>query len=278
LVTDVCLKRKVRNYVGLTRPGAEGYDIYVKEKSILTVQQGKAYAALGLEAPAVAAEAEDGADAAEEAPAKGKKGKDKGKPSKKASDAENVEKARDWMCRHFFDIRAFGAVMSLKENPAGQVRGPVQLTFARSIDPIVTLEHAITRMAVATQKEADNQGGDNRTMGRKNTVPYGLYRGYGFISPALARQTHFTSDDLGLLWKALWQMFEHDRSAARGLMSMRAVYVFEHENELGSAASHKLFDLVQVARKDGSKPARDFDDYSVMIGQTPQGVKLLEVG
>lgn len=277
LVTDVCLKRKVRNYVALTKSGAEGYDIYVKEKAVLSAQQGKAYAALGLESAAAPEGEAEAAAEAETAPAKGKKGKKDGKPARKASDGETVERARDWMCKSFYDIRAFGAVMSLKENPAGQVRGPVQLTFARSIDPIVTLEHAITRVAVATQREADSQGGDNRTMGRKNTVPYALYMGYGFVSPALARQTHFGKEDLTLLWSALRQMFEHDRSAARGLMSMREVVVFEHEGALGNAPSHALFDLVKVAKKDAAKPARDFSDYEVTVGELPAGVRRLSV-
>jgi CRISPR-associated protein Csd2 len=271
LVTDVCLKRKVRNFVQLAREGLQGYDIYVKEKAVLTHQQGRAYEALGLEAPTTAEEDEEAPKAEEGGKKKGAK-----KPAKKAADGEVVEKARDWMCRHYYDIRAFGAVMSLKENNAGQVRGPVQLTFGRSVDPIVSLEHAITRMAVATQKEADQQGGDNRTMGRKTTVPYGLYRAHGFISPSLARQTHFGPEDLDLLWQALSQMFEHDRSAARGLMATQRLLVFEHESELGNAPSHRLFDLVKVTRKDSARPARDFSDYEVTVGSTPAGVKLVE--
>ncbi|WNG49156.1 type I-C CRISPR-associated protein Cas7/Csd2 [Archangium minus] len=270
LVTDVCLKRKVRNFVQLARDGQEGYDIYIKEKAVLSQQQGRAYAALGLEAPA--------ADEGEEAAKTDEGGKKKAakKPAKKAADGEVVEKARDWMCRSFYDIRTFGAVMSLKENNAGQVRGPVQLTFGRSVDPIISLEHAITRMAVATQKEADQQGGDNRTMGRKTMVPYGLYRAHGFISPALARQTHFGPEDLELLWQALGQMFEHDRSAARGLMASRRLIVFEHESALGNAPAHRLFDLVKVSRKDSSRPARDFSDYEVTVGSVPNGINLVE--
>lgn len=274
LVTDVCLKRKIRNYVTLRRAGVEGYDIYVKEKAVLTAQQGLAYRALGLDGSAKSEEPADKADKTDEGAAAekgGKRGK-KEAPVKKASDGENAEKARDWMCKHFFDIRAFGAVMSLKENNAGQVRGPVQLTFARSIDPIYAAEHAITRMAVATQKEADNQGGDNRTMGRKNTVPYGLYRAHGFVSPPFAKQTGFSSADLDLLWEALGQMFEHDRSAARGLMSMRDIIVFEHASELGNAPAHRLFDRVEVKRRDEKKPARDFADYVVTVGDLPSGV------
>ncbi|EYF05346.1 type I-C CRISPR-associated protein Cas7/Csd2 [Chondromyces apiculatus] len=286
LVTDVCLKRKVRNYVTLSRPDAEGYDIYVKEKAVLSAQQGRAYAALGLKS-APAAEDDDTPDP-EETPAKPAKGakpakdakpakgpKGKAESGRKASDRDQIDRARDWMCSHFFDIRTFGAVMGLKENNAGQVRGPVQLTFARSIDPILTLEHAITRMAVATQKEADSQGGDNRTMGRKNTVPYGLYRAHGFISPQLARQTGFAEKDLELLWESLRQMFEHDRSAARGLMSLRDLIVFRHESPLGNAPAHRLFDQVHVTRLHADKPPRDFSDYAVRLGDLPAGVTVL---
>jgi CRISPR-associated protein Csd2 len=270
LVTDVCLKRKVRNFVQLARGGQEGYDIYVKEKAVLSQQQGRAYTALGLEAPAA-----DEGDEASKTDEGGKKKAAK-KPAKRAANGDAVEKARDWMCRNFYDIRTFGAVMSLKENNAGQVRGPVQLTFGRSVDPIISLEHAITRMAVATQKEADQQGGDNRTMGRKTMVPYGLYRAHGFISPALARQTRFGPEDLELLWQALGQMFEHDRSAARGLMASRRLIVFEHESALGNAPAHRLFDSVKVSRKDGSRPARDFSDYEVTVGSVPNGINLVE--
>jgi CRISPR-associated protein Csd2 len=277
LVTDVCLKRKIRNYVQLSKGGAEGYDIYVKEKAVLSTQQGLAYKALGLDGSAKG-EPEGEKEEAPAAAEKGKKGKKDAGPGKKASDGDHVEKARDWMCRHFYDVRTFGAVMSLKENNAGQVRGPVQLTFARSIDPIYTAEHSITRMAVATQAEADKQGGDNRTMGRKNTVPYGLYKAHGFVSAPLARQTHFGQEDLALLWEALRQMFEHDRSAARGLMSLRDLVVFEHESELGNAPAHKLFERVTVKRKDQGKPPRDFADYEVAVAELPAGVRRLALG
>jgi CRISPR-associated protein Csd2 len=145
----------------------------------------------------------------------------------------------------------------------GQVRGPVQLTFARSIDPIVAQEHSITRMAVATEAEAEKQEGDNRTMGRKHTVPYGLYRSHGFVSAFLAKQTGFSEDDLAILWQALTQMFEHDRSAARGEMATRGLYVFKHDSELGNAPAHKLFDLIRVTRKDETTPARSMADYTV---------------
>jgi CRISPR-associated protein Csd2 len=272
LVTDVCLKRKIRNYISLAKNGQAGFDIYVKEKAILTNQQGLAYAALGLDNAAASDEPEKTTDepaAANKKPAK--------KPAKKASDGDNVEKARDWMCKHFFDIRTFGAVMSLKENNAGQVRGAVQLTFARSIDPIFTQEHSITRMAVATAKEAESQGGDNRTMGRKNTIPYGLYLGYGFVSPQLAAQTSFTEEDLSLLWEAFEKMFELDRSAARGLMSLQRLYIFKHASPLGNAPAHRLFSTIQVSRQDTNKPARDFSDYAVTLDKAklPQGVELI---
>ena len=274
LVTDVCLKRKIRNYVQLSKACAEGYDIYVKEKAVLSAQQGLAYKALGLDGSAKGegeAEKEEAAPSGEKAE-KGKKGKKDAGSGKKASDGDTTDQARDWMCRHFFDVRTFGAVMSLKLNNAGQVRGPVQLTFARSVDPIYTAEHAITRMAVATQAEAEKQGGDNRTMGRKNTVPYGLYRAHGFLSPPLARQTHFGQEDLAVLWEAIRQMFEHDRSAARGLMSLQELIVFEHASELGNAPAHKLFERVKVTRKDAAKPARDFADYVVEVAALPAGV------
>jgi CRISPR-associated protein Csd2 len=179
------------------------------------------------------------------------------------------------MCQTFFDIRMFGAVMSTDIN-AGQVRGPVQITFARSVDPIVSLEQAITRMAVTTEKEAAAQEGGNRTMGRKELVPYGLYVAHGFVSPHLAAQTGFTDDDLALLWRALEQMFEVDRSAARGEMATRGLFVFEHESALGNAPAHRLFERVRIRVKDASKPPRSFQDYEVTIeeGKLPAGIRL----
>jgi CRISPR-associated protein Csd2 len=273
LVTDVCLKRKVRNYVQLVHGGKDGQDIYVKERAVLSMLHAEAYERLGLKVQ------EDG----EEAAAEGEKpeGKGKGKAEKKprkATEGDTVRKVRDEMCRRYFDVRTFGAVMSLREANAGQVRGPVQLTFGRSLDPVVAAEHTITRMAVATRKEADNQGGDNRTMGRKMTVPYGLYRAHGFVSPALAKQTGFGEKDLELLWKALVEMFDHDRSAARGLMATRRLLVFRHASELGNAPAHKLFDAVSVRRKDESKSARDFTDYALSVGSVPSRVEVMELG
>jgi CRISPR-associated protein Csd2 len=235
LVSDVCLKRKIRNYVTLARrnpeTGApeEGYDIYVKEKAILNIQHQRAYDALELQS--------------EKAP------------------SESVDRARQWMCQTFFDIRMFGAVMSTGVN-CGQVRGPVQMTFARSVDPISQMDQSVTRMAVTTQAEADAQRGGNRTMGRKTIVPYGLYVGYGFISPHLAADTGFSEDDLQLLWDALSNMFELDRSAARGLMATRKLMVFEHENALGNAPAHALFKFFAPKKGDEVPVPRSFEDYT----------------
>lgn len=235
LVTDVCLKRKVRNYVQLTTDignGGSGYEIFIKEKAILNSL----------------------IDLAHE--------KDEVKTKEKG---EKTEAAKRYMCKNYFDIRTFGAVMSTGKN-AGQVRGPVQLTFSRSIDPIVPLEHSITRMAVATEAEAEKQQGDNRTMGRKFTVPYALYRCHGFVSAPLAGQTGFSESDLELFWESLLNMFEHDRSAARGQMVTRKLIVFKHDSKMGKAPAHKLFELVKVERAEGSEgPARSFADYVVRI-------------
>jgi len=273
LVTDVCLKRKIRNYIALTRPGQEGHDIYVKERAILAAVQAEIYKKNNL---AIPSDAQDKAAPSEaETGGTGKKAA-KGS-SKKSSDFTVQEQARAEMCKAFYDVRAFGAVMSIGQAKAGQVRGPVQLTFSRSLDPIVTLEHAITRVAVATQKEADNQSGENRTMGRKNTIPYGLYRGFGFVSPALAKQTGFHSADLELLWESLLNMFEHDRSASRGLMTLRKLIVFRHASALGNASAQTLFDTVRVTRKDAQHPPRDFSDYTVEAGAVPKGVERLEL-
>ncbi|MCF7989164.1 MAG: type I-C CRISPR-associated protein Cas7/Csd2 [Thiohalocapsa sp.] len=238
LVTDVSLKRKVRNYVGLVKSEQPPFEIYVKERAVLNNQHKRAYVGI------------DRADLLS--------GDDK-----KRKGGNAVDEAREWMCRNFYDVRTFGAVMSTGIN-CGQVRGPVQMTFARSMDPIVSQEHSITRMAVATEAEAEKQEGDNRTMGRKHTVPYGLYRAHGFVSAFLAKQTGFSEDDLNLLWQALTQMFEHDRSAARGQMSTRGLYVFKHDSELGNAHAHALFDLVRVERNDPAVPPRAFGDYSVV--------------
>ncbi|MDP8255327.1 MAG: type I-C CRISPR-associated protein Cas7/Csd2 [Candidatus Alcyoniella australis] len=246
LVTDVCLKRKIRNYVAAAKENQPPHEIYVKEKAILNEQHRRAYTALDI------------------------------KMDKKKQKRDDVDKVRQWMCQNFFDIRTFGAVMSTGVN-CGQVRGPVQLTFSRSLDPIVASEHSITRMAVTTIKEAEAQGGDNRTMGRKATIPYGLYFGRGFVSPQLAAQTGFSEDDLGLLWTAIQKMFEVDRSAARGMMATRKLIVFKHDSSLGNAPAHELFDRVKVVRK--QLPARSFLDYDVTIDQNelPSGIEVQEL-
>jgi CRISPR-associated protein Csd2 len=251
LVTDVSLKRKLRNYVGLVKGEQPPYEIYVKEKAILNQQHERAYIAIG---------AED--------LLKGN--------GKKRKGGDKVNEARDWMCQNFYDVRSFGAVMSTGVN-CGQVRGPVQLTFARSVDPIFAQEHSITRMAVATEKEAEAQDGDNRTMGRKHTVPYGLYVAHGFVSAPLADQTGFSEDDLELLWQALENMFEHDRSAARGEMVTRGLYVFKHDSRLGNAHAHDLFDRIRVNKKADVAVPRDFSHYQVDVDDQnlPSGVELI---
>jgi CRISPR-associated protein Csd2 len=245
LVTDVCLKRKIRNFVLLTKNQQDSFDIFIKEKAVLNNLIDEAHEQKEIKA------------------------KEKG---------DKTEAARQWMCQKYYDIRTFGAVMSTGKN-AGQVRGPVQMTFGRSVDAIVSLEHSITRMAVATPAEAEKQEGDNRTMGRKNTVPYGVYVSHGFVSAHLAAQTGFTEEDLKLFWDALKNMFEHDRSAARGLMATEKLIVFKHSSVLGNAPAHKLFELVKIERKDASKPARDFSNYEVKIDRrsVPQGVELIEM-
>jgi CRISPR-associated protein Csd2 len=290
LVTDVCLKRKVRNFVTIAKrtngePEA-GYDIYVKERGILANEQRRAYQALGLE------------------------------PGDRPNEA-----ARRWMCEQFYDVRAFGAVMTtgkveetqekktkargtekkedqppagkeadpgkakkkLRQWNCGQVRGPVQLTFARSIGRILCLEHAITKCALTNATDTGRESGEegekaaSGQMGRKNTVPYGLYRAHGFVSPHLAADTGFTEGDLELIWRALVGMFEHDRSATRGQMSARGLYVFRHASLLGNAPAHTLFGRVQVARREGVQVPRRFDDFSVTVADAalPTNVQLL---
>ncbi len=262
LVTDVCLKRKIRNYVALKHNELSPYSIFIKEKSVLNNTIEQAYKALGINVNDTPSD-----------PADGKK---RNKPG--AGQGKEVDRARQFMCQNFYDIRSFGAVLSTGAN-AGQVRGPVQLTFGRSIDPIVSLEHSITRMAVATEAEAEKQGGDNRTMGRKSTIPYGLYKSFGFISAPLANQTGFTQDDLDLLWESLVYMFEHDRSAARGFMSTRKLVIFEHSSSMGDAQVQKLFDSVSISRVTEDKPARDFSDYIITINKDaiPSGIRIIEM-
>ncbi len=259
LVTDGCLKRKLRNAIALIGEGKPGMELYFQtqdatyEKRILNVQHQRAYDSEKLDTT--------------------------GKDAKKK--AANTDAARKWMCANFFDIRAFGAVMTTGDFNCGQVRGPVQITFARSIDPIVPLEFSITRKSVTTEedakKQAEKDGSITGTMGRKNTVPYGLYRCHGFVNPYLARDTGFTTADLEHLWTALKGiMWEIDRSAARGLMATRGLYVFEHESMLGNAPAHELFERICVPSLGTDKAARNFADYAVDVKATdlPKGVTL----
>ena len=257
LVSDVALKRKVRDYVAAAKDGSEGYKIYVKLHSALHEQREQAYSALEL--------------------ADGKKGKEK---------AESIERARDWMCKNFFDIRAFGAVMSVTEFNAGQVRGPVQMTFARSLDPIAELEQAISRKAVEkedAEKQLAKDGFITGTLGRKSIVPYGLYRAHAFYNPHFAKLpkgTGFGHEDLDLTVEALKMLFELDRSATRGEMSARALVAFQHSSSLGSAPAAALFERVKVSRRDASRPPREFSDYdriAVDDQNLPTGVSVVHL-
>ncbi|MEY3395764.1 MAG: type CRISPR-associated protein Cas7/Csd2 [Verrucomicrobiota bacterium] len=246
LVTDVCLKRKIRNFVALTGGGQDGQRIYFTEGAVHNLQHKEAHKEVGIP------------EKDSKAPKEGKK-----------------EDAKDWMCKTYYDIRTFGAVMSTEVN-CGQVRGPVQLSFARSIDPIVSSEHAITRTSVTNEKDIEKE----RTMGRKFTIPYGLYKAQGFVNPFLAAQTGFTDDDLELLFTSLENAFQFDQSAARpaGSMSPRALIVFKHDNQLGNAPSHKLFELVSVKKKEGIEVPRAFSDYEITIDLSglPAGVEIIE--
>ncbi|MGE3181803.1 MAG: type I-C CRISPR-associated protein Cas7/Csd2 [Phycisphaerae bacterium] len=251
LVTDVCLKRKIRNFVAFAKEGAPPHEIYVKEKAVLNSQHERAYQALGVNAEEF--------------------------KKKRKDQTDTDEKLTRWMCDNFFDIRTFGAVMTTKTN-CGQVRGPIQFGFARSIDPIVSAEHAVTRCAVTTEAEATKQQGDNRTMGRKFTIPYGLYRVHGYVNPHLANQTGFSTNDLELLKQALNLMFEHDKSAARANMRPCRCIAFKHESKLGNARSDQLFDRVAAEQTDESKakgsPPRSLADYDIRVNEAdlPQGV------
>lgn len=240
LVTDVCLKRKVRNFIEMTEADTQGYEIYVKEKSILNNQNKKAYEAIGI----------------------------KPESKKLPKDVAKAREVTQWMCNNFFDVRTFGAVMTTEVN-SGQVRGPVQLAFAKSIDPIIPLEVSITRMAVTNEKDLEKE----RTMGRKHIVPYGLYRVHGFISANLAAKTGFTDDDLNKLWTSLEMMFEHDHSAARGEMVARKLFVFKHKDALGNMPSHKLFERVTIKRVKGESgtPASGYEDYQIELN--PEGLE-----
>lgn len=252
IVTDVCLKRKIRNYMELVRNETDGYKIYIKENIPLNSQHKEAYVAADTPVPSNDAE-------------------------RKAirNNAAKIQELRQWMCAIFYDIRAFGAVMNT-DVPAGIVRGPVQINFSRSIDPIVQQEVTITRLTVT------EEGQDKTTeMGRKHIIPYGLYRAEGYISAKLANDptkgTGFSEDDLALFWDALINMFEHDHSAARGKMAARKLFIFKHDSDLGNAPSHKLFDLISVERKEGVVASRKFTDYIVKVtGTPPSGVQMIE--
>lgn len=258
LVTDVALKRKIRNYVSLAREGQTGFEIYMTERAVLNRQHARAYEAEKLKSEA----------------------------KKLPKEEAEARKLTSWMCANFFDIRAFGAVMTTEVN-CGQVRGPIQLTFARSAEPVMPLEISITRSSVTNEKDIDKE----RTMGRKHIVPYGLYRAHGFINAKLAEKTGFSDGDLGLVWDALRDMFEHDRSAARGEMTGRKLIAFKHESALGNARAQDLFERVSIHRRNngdaypvGDKrthnwpPARAYSDYEVRVDRdnVPQGVEILE--
>lgn len=255
LVTDVCLKRKIRNYVEMAKEDADHYHIYIKDGVPLNSSDKEACAYVGADP-------------------------DKLKEAKK-KDEHLDEKIRDFMCSNFYDIRTFGAVMTTFTKGAlncGQVRGPVQLGFARSIDPILPQEVTITRVAITTEADAEKK---NTEMGRKYIVPYGLYRAEGYVSANLARKTTgFSEEDLELLWTAILNMFENDHSAARGKMAVRELIVFKHNCELGRAPAHKLFDLVKVEHKDGVTAPRSYGDYTVSVDEThlPSGVTCTRMG
>ena len=242
LVTDVAIKRKIRDYIAATKPGEERHKIYVEQYSVLNEQHERAWKALELD------------------------------PKTDKSRA-NITKAKAWMCQNFFDVRMFGAVMSTEIN-CGQVRGPVQLTFARSIDPIVPLDVTITRVAVT------KSGEDKETeMGRKALIPYGLYRAHGFVTPQFASDTGMEEEDLELLWKALVNMWELDRSATRGMVACRGLYIFSHTSPLGDAPAHKLFDRISAKRREGVTAPRQFSDYELTVdaAELPDGVALEKI-
>lgn len=247
LVTDVCLKRKIRNFVALTKRDAEGFRIYFQEKAVLNKFHGEAYTYLGVEP----------------------------EQKKLPKDVTQAKALTAFMCKNFFDIRTFGAVMTTEVN-CGQVRGPVQMSFARSVDPIVTLEHSITRSSVTNERDLEKE----RTMGRKFTVPYAVYVSHGFVNPFLAAQTGFADGDLELLWQALLAAFQFDQSAARpaGSMAPRALIVFEHPSQLGAAPSHRLFEAVAVQRRTGVEVPRSFSDYDVRIDReaVPSEISVIE--
>jgi CRISPR-associated protein Csd2 len=245
LVTDVCLKRKIRDYVAVCRNGVAGYGIYIMAGQALETSQEKPYVLLNL--------------------------------TKKTKDRKPIEEARDWMCENFFDVRTFGAVMSTTDFNCGQVRGPVQIGFARSIDRVFPTEHSITRQVQTTVKDFAGKGGMG-TFGRKHTVAYGLYRVHGFVNAHFAAKTGFGQEDLDLLWKALANMFDLDRSAARCGMAPRGLFVFEHASALGEFPAHLLFDRITIARRNGVEIPRSIGDYAIDadLKDLPAGVRLLQ--
>lgn len=247
IVTDVCIKRKIRDYVATVKDEEPGFQIYVRDGAVLNAQHELAYKKYDL----------------------------KIEEKKLPKDEADAKKLTGFMCQNFYDIRTFGAVMTTKVN-CGQVRGPVQINFSRSIDPIVPQEITITRVAVTSKEDAEKK---EHEMGRKHIVPYALYRVEGYISANLAQKvTGFDEKDLALLWEALINLFEHDHSAARGKMATRKLFVFKHDSALGCAPSHLLFDLISVKRKDTTKPARSFEDYEITVAKdcVPKSVSLVE--
>ena len=246
LVTDVCLKRKIRNYVELAKEGEEGYNILVKPDKSLNAKFTEAYRDSNLST--------------------GQKGKN----------TDDVLAAREYMCENYFDVRTFGAVMSTGDDPCGIVRGPVQIEFAKSVDMINIQDISITRQARTSDKRMET---GETEMGRKSIVPYGLYRADGYVSAMLAQKvTGFSDEDLNLLWTAIINMFEHDRSAARGKMCVRKLYVFKHDTALGNAPAHVLFDKLSIKKKDGVETPRSFSDYEIKFGENmPEGVQCLEM-
>ncbi|WP_411677181.1 type I-C CRISPR-associated protein Cas7/Csd2 [Caproicibacter sp.] len=244
IVTDVCLKRKIRNYVEATQEGKPGYNILIKNDRALNTKFTEAYDACNL------------------------------KTKQKGKDQNVVAQARDHICRNYFDVRTFGAVMSTGDDPCGIVRGPVQINFARSIDPVLPQEITITRQALTTESDQSEKG---NTMGKKNFIPYGLYRAEGYVSALLANKTGFSEDDLALLWQSIENMFEIDHSAARGKLCMRKLYVFKHDSALGNAPSHLLFDKIAIEKKSGVEIPRKFSDYSITVDKAmPEGVEIIE--
>ena len=241
LVTDVCLKRKIRNFVEIFKEDEPYYNILVKPDKALNTKFTEAYEAIGE------------------------------KTGQKGKNPEAVRAARDYICQNYFDVRTFGAVMSTANDPCGIVRGPVQISFAKSVDPIFTQDITITRQARTNES-------DSATMGRKSIVPYGLYRADGYVSAMLAQKiTKFSEEDLELLWKAIINMFEHDRSAARGKMCVRKLYVFKHDSLLGNAPANVLFDKIVIGKKDGVEVPRSFNDYEITVDKNmPEGVELQE--